>query len=93
MDVMPTELSGLLLIGSRCFHDESGFLLERFQVERYSDNGIKKSFVQDRLGCLERFLCWQSLAACQSYRLGRDGAYPALRHLSPESSPHVSAAL
>ena len=47
MDVNQTGLSGLLLIEPQCFRDDRGFFLESFQAERYRDNGIKETFVQD----------------------------------------------
>jgi dTDP-4-dehydrorhamnose 3,5-epimerase len=47
MDVMPTELPGLLLIEPRTFRDDRGFFLESFQAERYRDNGVADVFVQD----------------------------------------------
>jgi dTDP-4-dehydrorhamnose 3,5-epimerase len=47
MDVTQTGLSGLLLIEPRCFRDDRGFFLESFQAERYRENGINETFVQD----------------------------------------------
>jgi dTDP-4-dehydrorhamnose 3,5-epimerase len=47
MDVMQTELPGLLLIEPHTFRDGRGFFLESFQAERYRDNGIADVFVQD----------------------------------------------
>src|SRR5689334_3882431 len=47
MDVMQTELPGLLLIEPRTFRDDRGFFLESFQAERYRDHGIADVFVQD----------------------------------------------
>jgi dTDP-4-dehydrorhamnose 3,5-epimerase len=47
MDVTQTGLSGLLLLEPRCFRDDRGFFLESFQAERYRENGINETFVQD----------------------------------------------
>src|SRR5437762_11408478 len=47
MDVTQTGLPGLLLIEPICFRDDRGFFLESFQAERYRENGIKETFVQD----------------------------------------------
>jgi dTDP-4-dehydrorhamnose 3,5-epimerase len=47
MDVKHTGLPGLLLIEPRCFRDDRGFFLESFQTERYRDEGITDTFVQD----------------------------------------------
>ena len=47
MDVIQSELSGILVIEPRSFRDERGFFLESFQAERYRDNGIADVFIQD----------------------------------------------
>ena len=47
MDVTQTGLSGLLLIEPPCYRDDRGFFLENFQAERYRENGITETFVQD----------------------------------------------
>jgi dTDP-4-dehydrorhamnose 3,5-epimerase len=47
MRVDETGLSGLLLIEPRCFHDQRGFFLEAFHLERYCASGIVHGFVQD----------------------------------------------
>jgi dTDP-4-dehydrorhamnose 3,5-epimerase len=47
MHVERTPLSGLLVIEPRCFHDERGFFLESFQLQRYRALGITDDFVQD----------------------------------------------
>lgn len=47
MEVIETSLPGVLLIEPKCFGDSRGFFLETFSTQRYSDAGIKESFVQD----------------------------------------------
>jgi dTDP-4-dehydrorhamnose 3,5-epimerase len=47
MRVDETGLFGLLVIEPRCFHDERGFFLEAFNVERYCATGIAHRFVQE----------------------------------------------
>jgi dTDP-4-dehydrorhamnose 3,5-epimerase len=47
MHVEHTNLPGLLLIEPRCFRDERGFFLETFHADRYRDNGIMDTFLQD----------------------------------------------
>jgi dTDP-4-dehydrorhamnose 3,5-epimerase len=47
MQLKQTGLGGLLLIEPRCFRDERGFFLESFHAERYRENGIADTFVQD----------------------------------------------
>jgi dTDP-4-dehydrorhamnose 3,5-epimerase len=47
MHVSETGLAGLIVIEPRCFRDDRGFFVESFQVERYKDEGIVGTFVQD----------------------------------------------
>ena len=47
MQVLSTELPGLLLVQPRVFPDPRGFFVERYQRQRYHDAGINIDFVQD----------------------------------------------
>jgi dTDP-4-dehydrorhamnose 3,5-epimerase len=48
MNVIETELPGVLIIEPKRFGDDRGFFLETFQLERYrEDAGISQPFVQD----------------------------------------------
>ena len=47
MDIVETDLAGVLLIEPRCFRDDRGFFLESFQAPRYRKAGILDEFVQD----------------------------------------------
>ncbi len=47
MQVITTNLPGVLLIKPRVFSDQRGFFLESFQQERYRAAGIDANFVQD----------------------------------------------
>lgn len=48
MNVIETELPGVLIIEPKSFGDERGFFVETFQVERYRERaGISLPFVQD----------------------------------------------
>lgn len=48
MNVLPTELAGVLLIEPKVHGDERGFFVETFQVQRYLETaGISSAFVQD----------------------------------------------
>jgi dTDP-4-dehydrorhamnose 3,5-epimerase len=49
VNVIPTPLSGLLVIEPKAFGDERGFFLESFQRDRYREAGIVAEFVQDNL--------------------------------------------
>lgn len=47
MKVIPTPLSGVMVIEPQVFGDARGFFLETFQAERYAQAGIPGPFVQD----------------------------------------------
>ena len=47
MKTIKTEIEGVLLINLKIYRDERGFFLEKYQFERYSENGIKDIFIQD----------------------------------------------
>ncbi len=47
MQVTPTELDGVLLIEPKVFGDHRGFFLETYREDRYHENGIEVTFVQD----------------------------------------------
>jgi dTDP-4-dehydrorhamnose 3,5-epimerase len=47
MNVIETDLAGVLLIEPDVFHDERGHFLEVFHAERYAEAGIRGPFLQD----------------------------------------------
>ena len=47
MNVIETELPGVLIIEPNVYGDERGFFQETFHAKRYVDCGISKPFVQD----------------------------------------------
>jgi len=47
MNVIPTELPGLIVIEPRVFGDARGYFLESYHEQRYRDAGIDAAFVQD----------------------------------------------
>ncbi len=47
MDIVTTNIEGVLLIKPRVFRDERGFFVETFQERRYAEAGISLPFVQD----------------------------------------------
>lgn len=49
MNIISTELSGLLLIEPKSFGDSRGFFFESYQRNRYQDAGIAAEFVQDNV--------------------------------------------
>jgi dTDP-4-dehydrorhamnose 3,5-epimerase len=49
MNIIETEIAGVLIIEPKVFGDQRGFFLESFQVERYAAAGIRRPFVQDNM--------------------------------------------
>ena len=47
MNVIETQLHGLLILEPKVFGDHRGFFKETFQIERYQEAGIGLPFVQD----------------------------------------------
>ncbi|MCU7959603.1 MAG: dTDP-4-dehydrorhamnose 3,5-epimerase [gamma proteobacterium symbiont of Bathyaustriella thionipta] len=49
MDIIETELPGVLILEPRAFADERGYFMETWQQQRYAEAGIAGDFVQDNL--------------------------------------------
>ena len=49
MNLIETEIPGVLLIEPKVFGDERGWFMETWQQARYADAGIGNRFVQDNL--------------------------------------------
>ena len=49
MEIIKTEIEGVLIIEPKVFGDERGFFVETYNKERYADAGIDLEFVQDNL--------------------------------------------
>ncbi len=49
MQVIKTDIEGIILLEPRAFGDDRGYFLESFQKERYAAVGIQADFVQDNL--------------------------------------------
>ncbi|MCE9606312.1 MAG: dTDP-4-dehydrorhamnose 3,5-epimerase [Planctomycetia bacterium] len=49
MNVVPTDLPGVVIIEPKVFGDVRGFFIETWQRERYASHGIGPDFVQDNL--------------------------------------------
>jgi dTDP-4-dehydrorhamnose 3,5-epimerase len=47
MEIIQTEMPGLLVIKPRVFEDSRGYFFESYQIERYSEAGITNNFIQD----------------------------------------------
>jgi dTDP-4-dehydrorhamnose 3,5-epimerase len=54
MQVLPTDLPGVLIIEPRVFGDERGFFMESWNRERYAAAGLDVDFVQDNLSFSRR---------------------------------------
>jgi dTDP-4-dehydrorhamnose 3,5-epimerase len=54
MQVIETDLPGVLIIEPKIFGDQRGFFLETFQAQRYQQAGIPGPFVQDNLSFSRR---------------------------------------
>ncbi|PSO16482.1 dTDP-4-dehydrorhamnose 3,5-epimerase [Bradyrhizobium sp. MOS003] len=49
MNVIATDIPGVLIIEPKLFGDERGFFLETYQLQRYVAAGIPRGFVQDNM--------------------------------------------
>lgn len=49
MNIIKTNIEGVLIIEPKIFGDERGFFVETYNMERYKEAGINLSFVQDNL--------------------------------------------
>jgi dTDP-4-dehydrorhamnose 3,5-epimerase len=49
MNVIETEIPGLLIVEPKVFGDSRGFFTELYQADRYAKSGIPSRFVQDNL--------------------------------------------
>lgn len=54
MNVVPTEIPGVLVIEPRVFRDARGSLFESWSEKRYADAGIPTAFVQDNVSLSRR---------------------------------------
>lgn len=54
MQVVQTELPGVLIIEPRVFADPRGFFKETYHRQRYAEHGILPEFVQDNMSRSER---------------------------------------
>lgn len=49
MNIIKTDIEGVLIIEPKIFGDERGFFVETYNLERYKEAGIILPFVQDNL--------------------------------------------
>lgn len=49
MNIIETNIAGVIIVEPRAFGDERGFFMETWQAKRYLEAGIPSDFVQDNL--------------------------------------------
>jgi dTDP-4-dehydrorhamnose 3,5-epimerase len=54
MNILETDLPGVLIVEPERFGDERGYFMEAYQAERYAEVGISDRFVQDNLSYSRR---------------------------------------
>lgn len=54
MNVVRTEIPGVLIFEPKVFGDERGFFMETWRAERYKEAGLPSHFVQDNLSFSQR---------------------------------------
>lgn len=54
MNILTTNIEGVLIIEPKVFGDSRGYFLESFHAKRYQDAGITQNFVQDNLSLSSR---------------------------------------
>lgn len=54
MNVIATEIPGVLILEPAVFGDERGFFMETYQQDRYAQHGIPEGLVQDNLSYSRR---------------------------------------
>lgn len=54
MNVIETELPGVLIFEPKVFGDDRGFFVETYNASRYADHGLDLPFVQDNLSFSRR---------------------------------------
>ena len=102
MEVIPTEIPGVLLVRPRIFRDARGYFCETYNVARYREAGIVADFVQDNESLsargVVRGLHWQAGAHAQAklVRVLRGAVWDVavdIRKGSPTFGRHVAARL
>ncbi|MCF7955949.1 MAG: dTDP-4-dehydrorhamnose 3,5-epimerase [Phycisphaerae bacterium] len=49
MNIIKTEIDGVIILEPRVFEDDRGYFLETWSIQRYKDAGIDPDFVQDNV--------------------------------------------
>ncbi len=90
MNVIQTQLPGVLIIEPKVFGDERGFFLECYQEQRYRDAGIELPFVQDnhsrsQYGVLRGLHFQRNRPQGKLVRVTRGAVYDVAVDINPQS--------
>jgi dTDP-4-dehydrorhamnose 3,5-epimerase len=90
MNVIQTQLPGVLIIEPKVFGDERGFFVECYQEPRYRDAGIELPFVQDnhsrsQYGVLRGLHFQRNRPQGKLVRVTRGAVYDVAVDIDPES--------
>lgn len=90
MNVIQTQLPGVLIIEPKVFGDERGFFVECYQEPRYRDAGIEMPFVQDnhsrsQYGVLRGLHFQRNRPQGKLVRVTRGAVYDVAVDIDPES--------
>jgi len=90
MNIIQTQLPGVLIIEPKVFGDERGFFVECYQEPRYRDAGIELPFVQDnhsrsQYGVLRGLHFQRNRPQGKLVRVTRGAVYDVAVDINPES--------
>ena len=90
MNIIQTQLPGVLIIEPKVFGDERGFFVECYQEPRYRDAGIELPFVQDnhsrsQYGVLRGLHFQRNRPQGKLVRVTRGVVYDVAVDINPES--------
>ncbi|CAG8864738.1 dTDP-4-dehydrorhamnose 3,5-epimerase [Pseudomonas fluorescens] len=90
MNVIQTQLPGVLIIEPKVFGDERGFFVECYQEPRYRDAGIELPFVQDnhsrsQYGVLRGLHFQRNRPQGKLVRVTRGAVYDVAVDINPDS--------
>lgn len=91
MNVIQTQLPGVLIIEPKVFGDERGFFVECYQEPRYRDAGIELPFVQDnhsrsQYGVLRGLHFQRNRSQGKLVRVTRGAVYDVAVDINPASA-------
>lgn len=54
MNIITTEIDGLIILEPKVFHDERGYFFESFNEKVFKEAGVLDNFVQDNQSCSQK---------------------------------------